>query len=258
MSNKYSDTENSTPVLSALLLEGLFADTIGQIKMSLDCCHPDVRVQTGMSVSKNVVVTHSLSREVAGLAVDVTKNHSLASLNHKHRYFVKRLRTFHTDISSFEVSEHKGDSMKLFLRLLIDWLSDSHLIMMEDTPKKIRQYLSGKGGYDHKAKEHSLDILGSDSGSSDEGGAGGIDAFSATVIEGGSRGDERGASSGDTGGVRVGGLHLLSGETAWGDGEDDPSLEGEGGLEEGRPRGSGGDSGESPDDDPAESGDGDS
>lgn len=211
-----------------------------------------------MSVSKNVVVTHALSKEVTGLTVDVTKNHTLASLNHKHRYFVKRLRTFHKDICSFEVTVDKGDSMKLFLRLLIDWLSDSHLIMMEDTPRNIRQYLSGKGGYDKAAEEHSLNILGSDSGSSDEGGAGGIEAFSATVIEGGARGDKPGASVGDKGGVRVGGLHLISGETAWGDGEDDPSLEGEGGMEEGRPRSSGGDPGESPDDDPAEGGDSDS
>ena len=233
MSKKYSDTENSTPVLSALLLEGIFADCIGQIKMSLDCCREDTRKLTGLSLTKNIVVTHSVALEQVSVVVDITKNHSSGALNKKHRYFVARLRTFDHDIRSFEIDRQDTHSLQLFLRLLTEWLADSHLIMMEETPRDVREYLASKGGYDKKAEEYALDIVRSGSPGSAEDGPSGLDAFSAEIIEGGARKDQSGPSSGHPRRVRGGKLHILSvGEARDNDADSSP-LEDEGELESG-------------------------
>lgn len=232
MVKKYSDTEGHTPVLSALLLEGLFAEMMSQIKQSLDCCRPGVREKTELSLEENMAVVANVTHGEVDLVLDVTKNHSMASLNKKHGPYVKRLRQFKADLSEIEVKKEDAESLAGFLRLLTMWLQDAHLILCEDTPKNIRDYLSEKGGYDKEKAQPAFHVLPGGRGGDDEGGADGPGPSGEASPEGTTGKDERSTDGGDKSGVRKRGNSRESRGKAWLKLADDTSVEDEGGLGE--------------------------
>ena len=135
------------PVLGSNMLEGLFAELLTQVKASLDCCWEWHR--TKLTQEENVVATWIVTMEETSIVVDVTQYHSMASLNKKHRYFVKRLRSFYKSVIELDVKADDRSSMKGFLALLTMWLQDSHLILSEETPRKVihgRHHRSGDNG----------------------------------------------------------------------------------------------------------------
>ena len=201
MVKKYSDTEGCTPVLSGILLEGLFAEMLSQIKLSLDCCQPGVREATSLSLEENMAVVANVTGGEIDLVLDITKNHSTASLNKKHGPFVKRLRQFRADLSDIEVDKDKVESLQSFLLTLTNWLQDAHVILMEDTPKEIRKYVSEKSGYDKEKTKPAFHVL--PGGHRDAtGGSGGSSPSGGSSTQGSEGEDERAVDGGDSGGVR--------------------------------------------------------
>ena len=232
MSKKYSDTEKSTPVLSSILLEGLFAEMISQIKQSLDCCQPDVRVLTGLTAEENLVVVSQVTRGEVELVIDITKNHSMASLNKKHGPFVKRLRAFYNDIKDMEIEREDPESLEAFLRTLTTWMQDAHLLLMEDTPKQVRQYLSEKSGYDKTPKEPSFHVLPGGDRGSDEESSEGDGASGQENAEGEPGSNERGSDGSNSGGMGKRSQRRKPRRKARLKLANDPSLEDEGELGE--------------------------
>tara|TARA_R110002020_G_scaffold202722_1_gene405813 strand:- start:4092 stop:4766 length:675 start_codon:yes stop_codon:yes gene_type:complete len=221
--------EKSTPVLGSALLEGLFAEMLSQIKSSLDCCwhwH-----DTKISQEENVVATWLVTMEETRTVVDITKNHSTASLNKKHRYFVKRLRSFYRNLIEMDVETNDRKSMKEFLGSLTMFMMDSHLILSEETPRKIREYLSGKGAYVKEGGESEgpssqgvKRLNGRDSGSCDKG-AGGVGPSGEEAEEGSSWEDESEADGSDPSGMGIRVARIRPVEEAWDCTANDPQVE---------------------------------
>ncbi len=202
MSKKYSDTENHKPVLGAFLLEGLFAELMVQVKSSLDCCVEPLLSATELTLEQNIVVVANVAKGEVAQVVDILQNHSEASLNKKHRYFVRRLRQFHSDIKDLNVTIEHHNSLKLFLKLVTMWLQDSHIIMDEETSKPVREYVGSKGNfYDKTAKEHSLYIIPGGRGDGEEGGSEGNGVTGGKVAEGAEGDSKPGADGSSKSGV---------------------------------------------------------
>lgn len=198
MSKKYSDTENHKPVLGAFLLEGLFAELMVQVKGSLDCCVEPLLSATELTLEQNIVVVANVTKGETAQVVDILQNHSEASLNKKHRYFVRRLRQFHSDIKDLDVTLEHRNSLKLFLQLVTMWLQDSHIIMDEETAKPIREYVGSKGNfYDKEAEEHSLYIIPGGGGVDQEGNSEG-DAVSGGEDAEGTEGNSKPGTDGSS------------------------------------------------------------
>ena len=223
------DTSKSTPVLGAGMLEGLFAECLTQIKLSLDCCWEWQR--TKLSQEEHVVATWLIAMEETRVVVDITKNHSMASLNKKHRYFVRRLRNFYRHLIEMDVSESDRKSMKGFLTDLTMWLQDSHLILHEDTPRNVREYLSRKGVHAEEGRgtpEASSQGPEGINGRYHRGGyqgAGGPGTSSEEAEEGSEGEDEQQADGSDTGGMGIRVARIRAVEEAWDCTANDSSVE---------------------------------
>lgn len=208
------------PVLGSNMLEGLFAELLTQVKASLDCCWEWHR--TKLTQEENVVATWIVTMEETSIVVDVTQYHSMASLNKKHRYFVKRLRSFYKSVIELDVKADDRSSMKGFLALLTMWLQDSHLILSEETPRKVREYLSTKGQHDEEgglsaeepASEGTKGIHGRHHRSGDNG-PGGSDPTEPSTEEGSEGISESGPDGSSASGVGVGVPDIRVIEEAW-------------------------------------------
>ena len=132
--------EKYTPVLNRYLLEGAFAECMSQVLMSLDQCR--LHDKTDMDIHQHVRALWGITMEESGVPVLLTDGRHEATLVKKHAQYMRRLKTMRAIISSLDPNSHE-DSAKI-LRAITQWLQDAHLILHEDTPKDVREYLTDK------------------------------------------------------------------------------------------------------------------
>ena len=133
------------PTLDSNLVEGLLAECISQIKMSLDCCNEWQK--SNMTLAQNVSATKTITRDEVWNVLDVTQYHTSKTLRPKHWMFIERLRRYHKEESSITLGNEPGeteDHVKA-LKLIVKLLGDAHLILHENTPENIREYLTYGG-----------------------------------------------------------------------------------------------------------------
>ena len=231
------------PVLAGPLVEGLFAECIGSIKASLDCCR--FWRSTEMSLEEHIASTYVIARDEVNNVLEITQHHSEASMRQKQWLARMRCERFLSDTEDVSLTpESPSKDMEVFARSLTKFLSDLHVIMNEDTPKPMREYLVyGKEGPPNRKREDgAADGEGVSKRSRRSGKSGNKASERRTRLL------ERSGGQFDPSGVRKRGKDSGVGEKASGVSKDDPSLEGEAGMGEGRGDSGGRDSGSSPED----------
>lgn len=237
-------SDSHRPVLNSSLLEGLMAECISQIKMSLDCCY---NWKNGnLTLPQNIAATKVITRDEIWNVVDVTQYHTRKATRLKQWFFIERCRRYLKEEKAIELTadSEESEDHATSLRMIIKFLGDAHLILTEDTPENIKEYLTYGGEIKPERKKRG-------------------DLYRAPVRlaskrkiakRSGGKSQQR-ASGNDSGGVRKRGEGLDAGVSARGDGQNNTSLERIGGLATVNDAGIGSDSGASEESDSAESGD---
>lgn len=138
-------TDNHRPHLNANLLEGLMAECISQIKLSLDCCHN--WKEGSLTLIQNIAATKVIARDEIWNVVDVTQYHTRKGTRPKQWLFMERCRRYLREEKAIELtadSEESADHATA-LKMIIKLLGDAHLILHENTPENIREYLTYGG-----------------------------------------------------------------------------------------------------------------
>ena len=134
--------EKYTPVLNRYLLEGAFAESMNQVLMSLDQCR--IHKETDMTIQQHIRALWGITMDETGVPILLTEGRHEDTLTLKHRYFIRRLKAFRSDMMKFDPNIQAD--LSRILRAVTMWIQDAHLILHEDTPNKTREYLSKKGG----------------------------------------------------------------------------------------------------------------
>jgi hypothetical protein len=129
------------PVLSKHLLEGAFAQCMHQVLESLHACQQ--HKHTDMTLEQHVKGLMNIAGSEISIALMVTEDRHASTMVPKHVLWVKRAQTCYDKLLGFDAAEDKD--MAGPLREITQWIQDSHLILHEDTPKEIREYVSNKG-----------------------------------------------------------------------------------------------------------------
>ena len=138
-------TDKNLPILNANLLEGLLAECVSQIKMSLDCCRDWKK--SNLSLTDNIFATKIITRDEVWNVVDVTQFHTAKSARKKHWYFMERCRRYLSEEKAIVLEKGSGETQGHAdaLQLIIKFLGDAHLILHENTPENIKEYLTYGG-----------------------------------------------------------------------------------------------------------------
>jgi hypothetical protein len=130
-------------VFAKQAVEGIIADVLCQVKMSVDVAlglHGDAHK---LSQVDNIKATFGIARAEVGGCLDMLKHYSNAALTPKHRY--ARACMFHfasvLDDSAEDVSKVKGATSKhlaQFGRNLVEFMTNLHMIMADSTSDKKR------------------------------------------------------------------------------------------------------------------------
>ena len=209
------------PVLSGDLLEGLFAECISQVKMSLDCCHN--WKEGNLSLEENIVATKIITRDEIWNVVDVTQHHTKKTMRPKQWYFRKRCERYLKDESELEVTKDSPvEEIAVCLKLLIKCLGDLHMILAESTPPAVREYLvHGKeAAREFEEREKKRKSRGSLFKATR-----GLSASKRTVAKGSKGNSAPGSKGPHKGRVRKRRDDQGSGRASRGNSPDDPSLE---------------------------------
>ena len=235
-------TEKYRPTLNANLVEGLLAECLSQIKLSLDCCHS--WKEGNLTLQENILATRLITRDEVWNVLDVTQYHTRKTMRPKQWLFLERCRRYTTDQKSIELTKDSTEAQyEVYLKSLIKFLGDAHLILSETTSPELREYLANgttpeekkRRGYTYSAPPR---------------------LASKRKIAKGKRGaGPRPAKGVDPGRVRKRGDGGSASRKARSHGEDDSSLERVGGLAKVHDVSIRSDSGESPERDQGEGGD---
>lgn len=235
-------TDKNLPILNANLLEGLLAECVSQIKMSLDCCRDWKK--SNLSLTDNIFATKIITRDEVWNVVDVTQFHTAKSARKKHWYFMERCRRYLSEEKAIVLEKGSGETQGHAdaLQLIIKFLGDAHLILHENTPENIKEYLT-YGGEIKELKRRGKIYTSP------------VRLASRRKVAKGSRGSsQRGGPVNSPSGVRERGEGSDSGSTSRSSRQNNTSLERVGGLAKVRTSSSGHDSPEGSEHDRAESG----
>jgi hypothetical protein len=133
--------EKYTPTLNRHLLEGAFAESMSQVLMSLD----QVRIHkdTDLTPQQHIRALWGITMDETGVPVLLTEGRHEKTLVKKHAQFIRRIKTLRATLMALDPNEK--ENMTSILKTVTHWMQDAHLILHEDTPKDIREYLSEKG-----------------------------------------------------------------------------------------------------------------
>ena len=133
--------EKYTPTLNRHLLEGAFAESMSQILMSLD----QVRIHkdTDLTPQQHIRALWGITMDETSVPIMLTEGRHEKTLVKKQAQFIRRLKTLRSTLVALDPNEKKN--MAKILRAVTHWMQDAHLILHEDTPKEIREYLAEKG-----------------------------------------------------------------------------------------------------------------
>lgn len=141
MGRKKAADVKYTPTLSKHLLEGAFAQCMHQVLESLHMCQN--HKHTKMSLEDHVRALKNIAGSEIQTALMITEDRHSSTMVPKHSLWVKRARTCYDKL--LELDSTDSDDMAGPLKEITMWLQDAHLILHEDTPKEIREYVSNKG-----------------------------------------------------------------------------------------------------------------
>lgn len=130
-----------TPVLSKHLLEGAFTQCMHQVLESLHMCQQ--HRHTEMTLEQHVKGLKNITGSEIATALMVTEDRQASTMVPKHALWVKRAQTCYDKLIEFDAADE--EDMVGPLREITQWIQDAHLILHEDTPKEIREYVSNKG-----------------------------------------------------------------------------------------------------------------
>ena len=133
--------EKYTPTLNRHLLEGAFAESMSQILMSLDQCR--IHKDTDLSVQQHIRALWGITMDETSVPVMLTEGRHEKTLVKKQAQFIRRVKTLRSTLMALDPNEE--ENMAAILKAITHWIQDAHLIMHEDTPKDIREYLAEKG-----------------------------------------------------------------------------------------------------------------
>ena len=132
--------EKYTPVLNRYLLEGAFAECMSQVLMSLDQCR--MHKETDMTINQHIRALWGITMDETGVPILLTEGRHEATLVKKHAQYIQRLKTLRAILLDLDPNEEENASS--ILRSITHWIQDAHVILHEDTPKDIREYVAEK------------------------------------------------------------------------------------------------------------------
>lgn len=132
--------EKYTPVLNRYLLEGAFAECMSQVLMSLDQCR--MHKETDMTINQHIRALWGITMDETGVPILLTEGRHEATLVKKHAQYIQRLKTLRAILLDLDPNEEENASS--ILRSITQWIQDAHVILHEDTPKDIREYVAEK------------------------------------------------------------------------------------------------------------------
>tara|TARA_R100000808_G_C2145131_1_gene152934 strand:- start:633 stop:1199 length:567 start_codon:yes stop_codon:yes gene_type:complete len=153
MGRKRKD-DKYTPVLNRHLLEGAFAESMSQVLMSLDQCR--IHKETDMTIDQHVRALWRITMDETEVPILLTDNRHSKTMVKKQAQFIQRLKSLRSEL--FKLNPNKKSDLASILRAITHWLQDAHLILHEDTPKDIRDYLASKGASDDE--EETREVIG--------------------------------------------------------------------------------------------------
>jgi hypothetical protein len=136
--------EKYTPVLNRYLLEGAFAECMSQVLMSLDQCR--LHKETDMTIQQHVRALWGITMDETGVPIMLVDGRHEDTLVKKQAFFIRRLKSLRGQLIKLDPNEE--DNLAPILRAITMWIQDAHVIMHEDTPADIREYVSTKGAPD--------------------------------------------------------------------------------------------------------------
>lgn len=148
MGRKQKDS-TYTPVLNRHLLEGAFSECMSQVLMSLDQCrlHKETK---DMTIEQHVRALWGITMDETGVPVLLTDGRHSSTLVKKQAQYIQRIKSLRTTLMGLDPNEK--DNLAPILKAITMWIQDAHLILHEDTPSDVREYLATKGAVDDEAE----------------------------------------------------------------------------------------------------------
>lgn len=148
MGRKQKDS-TYTPVLNRHLLEGAFSECMSQVLMSLDQCrlHKETK---DMTIEQHVRALWGITMDETGVPVLLTDGRHSSTLVKKQAQYIQRIKSLRTTLIGLDPNEK--DNLAPILKAITMWIQDAHLILHEDTPSDVREYLATKGAVDDEAE----------------------------------------------------------------------------------------------------------
>ena len=143
-----------TPVLNRHLLEGAFAECMSQVLMSLDQCR--MHKETDMTIQQHIRALWGITMDETGIPILLTDGRHSDTLVKKQAQYIQRVKSLRSTLMALDPNEK--ENLAPILKAITMWIQDAHMILHEDTPSDVREFLATKGAPDDE--EAAREVVG--------------------------------------------------------------------------------------------------